>query len=101
MNASPSTLRISSGTPSSVTTSRPSIHQDCATSAGAFGSAAVLRRNDATFFAQNFEEVHARFVGNRDRLSVQVKLDVRHKSKLAGGAKETAFGRAFTDHSMN
>src|SRR5258708_35078042 len=42
---------------------RPSVNQDCATPASALRSATVFRRNDATRLAQNFQEVHALFVG--------------------------------------
>ncbi len=89
--ASPNTRRMSSGMPSSVTTSWPSICSGLRRQAStgrpstrtaqqpqaAFGGAAVLGGNDAALLAQDFEEVHPRLVGDSGRLAIQGKVGCR------------------------
>ena len=75
-NASLRMRRVSSGRPSTVTTSLAvhllrfpearqrgmSVDEDQAAAAGALRRAAVLDRHHAAFLAQNFEEMHSRLV---------------------------------------
>ena len=83
-NASLRTRRVSSGRPSTVTTSRPSIcsglrrHDNAGVPSTstrqqphvAFRRAAVFRRHDAAFLAQDLEEMHPRLVRGDDRFPV-------------------------------
>ncbi len=89
----PSTSRISSGTPSSVTTSRPSIcsgfrRQDSAGRPSTrtaqqphvpSGAQPFLGETMPHFLAQNFEEVHPRLIGASGAFTVQSKAEFRHR----------------------
>src|SRR6266702_5366387 len=52
-----------------------------ATAAGAFGCAAVLRRQHPKLLAQHLEEIHPRLVGGLHRPSVHIHLDPGHSAQ--------------------